>query len=503
MDAQGIAFIARDVAIVCDRDANALRILHVTEDGSFRLLTHDPDHRDQNRFALERPFGIATLWRFDEHEPDSADVPVAVVAVTEYDKTSLLILLILQDNDKHDEVYSVTRGFRIFIGGSAMPTSSLVLRSLRGVAAVAVRKVGIGVLRSRRKAAIESAEADSDEDAIETARQTFARDSNKSFMVYVTRDASGEARVRSDVVALDLAPLLKHVLMGSPEVDGISQEAGDSAFETLTIRGSILAHLGAGERAGPVTVDANGLVCAAEAHRVIKCLGANASASTAASATAFVEGEAFAGDTNDGAWWPGAQPRDGIASQATFGHIGALAVDPCGRTLFGIDNGRSDPASSGVHVTIFKVAHLCGLSKWFSAWRSQTECFGERDPTMKDDAAYRTAKPRLWHEMLPELERSAAEIDAISQKMHDATGRDHLNGSHLMMETRALKAQTQYSVPSMRAVHSLLEAIDNDSDRDEEREGTVADKLDPRTVTEHETELWWALVRRHIDSLAS
>ena len=215
-DAQGIAFIARDVAILCNRDANALRILHVTEDGSFRLFTHDPDDRDKNRFAIERPFGVATLWRFDEHEPDSTDDPVAAVAVTEYDKTSLLILLISQDNEKHDEAYSVTRGFRIVIGGSAISSSSLVPRRLRGVAAVPVRKVGIGVLRSRRKAAIDVAEADGDEDAIETAHQAFARDSNKSFMVYVTRDATGEARARSDVVELDLGPLLKRVLMGSP-----------------------------------------------------------------------------------------------------------------------------------------------------------------------------------------------------------------------------------------------------------------------------------------------
>lgn len=154
-------------------------------------------------------------------------------------------------------------------------------------------------------------------------------------------------------------------------------------------------------------------------------------------------------------------------------------------------------------MTIFKVAHLCGLSKWFNVWRSRIECLGERDPTMKDDGAYCKERPRLWHEMLPELERSAAEIEEISQRVYDATGRDRLNGSHLMMETNALRAQTRHSVPSMRAVHSHLEAIDNDSQGYQEREGTVADKLDPRTVTEHETELWWALVRRHIGSLAS
>ena len=48
------------------------------------------------------------------------------------------------------------------------------------------------------------------------------------------------------------------------------------------------------------------------------------------------------------------------------------------------------------------------------------------------------------------------------------------------------RAQTQITVPSMRAVNTHINDLDPN----------VAARLDPRAVTEKECELWWALVRR-------
>jgi hypothetical protein len=223
--AQGIAFIAREVAVVCDCAANALRILHVNEDGSFQVhISKDK----LPKFEIEKPFGVATLVRLDATEPDSGD-PRAVVAVTEYDRSTLLILMIEQNARLASKPYSVTRAFRISLQVAASPGP---LRPLRGVAGSCTRRTNITVLRNRRDASIAAGEGNAA--AIAAAHAQFAEDSRTPSKVYVTRQGSGvisreeesnakkpkpsTSRPRSDVVAMDIATVLAALSPGSTTV---------------------------------------------------------------------------------------------------------------------------------------------------------------------------------------------------------------------------------------------------------------------------------------------
>ena len=435
--AQGIAFIAREVAVVCDCAANALRILHVNEDGSFQVhISKDK----LPKFEIEKPFGVATLVRLDATEPDSGD-PRAVVAVTEYDRSTLLILMIEQNARLASKPYSVTRAFRISLQVAASPGP---LRPLRGVAGSCTRRTNITVLRNRRDASIAAGEGNAA--AIAAAHAQFAEDSRTPSKVYVTRQGSGvisreeesnakkpkpsTSRPRSDVVAMDIATVLAALSPGSTTVPTGVTAMQDGSKE-ISLRGTILAHLAVDENAGPVTVDANDVVFAAERHRIIKCIAATQGASP----TATIEGEPYAGDSSDSAWWPGAQPKDGDATRCTFGDVAAIAAWPCGRTLFCLDGG------GGVSPSLSKVGPLWGLAEWFRLWRTQAEFFGEKDPTMMDDPAYcARAPPKFDDENLRVLEETAQQLDEIDRSRREAVGLNHVHGPYMAMDTNSLRS---------------------------------------------------------------
>ena len=425
-DATSCAFLAREVVLVSDRNENKLHILHVNGDAAFEVHIS----KMLGEFKIEEPFAVATVVRLDATEPGQGALPRAIVAVTEYNRPTLLLLVIEQNQGSVRKPYTVTRACRIQVAGRAKAT---MRRNLRGVAALPIRRTNISVLRARRDEAISTAqramvddsdrEAD-DDDAIATARQQFETDSRTSSKVAFSRLGSGADREsRSDVVEIDITPVLP--LLNASATSLSKRMRGE---EEVSLDGTLLAHLAEGEDAGAVAIDANEAAYAAEKHRVIKCVGAGVS-----STATFIEGQPHAGSVAPGATWWGSQPKDGIAAESTFGSIAALAAWPCGTTLFGLD------AGDGVAAGLFKIAHLRGLARWFDAWRGQCESFGEKDPTMKDDPTYRAKEPPTWTEALEELERTARILDGIMQSRLDALGRDHVNGPHAMMDTNSLR----------------------------------------------------------------
>lgn len=502
---RGICFIAREVAVVCDVTASTLKVVHVNDQpGWFQLRISETR---LSSFQIERPYGIATLRRLDAMAPNPNQRNPnhrAIVAVTEYDRPTILLLSIEQDKSSRTKPYTVTAAVRV--GILPVPRSQ---RLLRGVAGQCIRRTTISVLRARRDAAIEAADDAEDSDAaVAAAHAQFAADSRTSPKVIVTRDGHGggsDSISRSDVVVIDAAPILESFVTGKPLAGATRQSDGS---EKISVEGTTLAHLAVGESAGAVAVDADGVVYAAEQHRIIKCVGASGASSTGAGATAIIEGEHYAGG---GDWWPGAQPKDGTASHCTIGDTVALAAWPCGRTLFCLDKG------GGVSASLSKIGPLDGLATWFRLWRTQAECLGEKDPTMATDPEYRKKEPPKWdEENLAVLERTATELDAIDQRVCDANGRGHVNGPFMAMDSNSLRsrqtcelliilsltsrrslclslsaisrrtrAQTQISVQSMRAVFSRVRAIDPE----------VAEQLDPSAVREVECERWWATVR--------
>jgi hypothetical protein len=425
-DACGCTFLAREVALVSDRSDNKLHILHVNDDAAFEVNISST----LGDFQIEEPFGVAAVVRLDATEPGPKVLPRAIVAVTECNRSTLLLLVIEQNKGSLTKPYTVTRACRIQVAGQAKAT---MRRMLRGVAALPIRRINISVLRARRDEAIsvaeqamsddESANGDVD-DAIAAARRQFEADSRTSSKVAFSRLGCGaNTESRSDIVEIDVARVLDMLNETATSVN--KRMRGE---ETVSLNGALLAHLAEGENAGAVAIDANEVVYAAETHRVIKCGGAGANATAT-----FIEGEPHAGSVAPGATWWGSQPKDGIAAESTFGSIAALAAWPCGTTLFGLDAGE------GVAAGLFKIASLRGLAKWFDAWRGQIESFGEKDPTMKGDPAYCAKEPPTWTEALTELERTARILDGIMQSRLDALGREHVNGPHAMMDTNSLR----------------------------------------------------------------
>ena len=404
-DASGIAFIARDVAIVSDCNENELKILHLTnEPGTFTL---------QSRFQIERPYGVATIERLDATAPGSSSNPRAVVAVTEYERSTLLILFIEQSALVR-KPYAVHRAFRVSIAGPALSSHFL---PLRGVAALSMRRVAISVLRARRDQAI--SDAGDDTAAVDAARSKFTTDSHTSTKVYVTRQGNGGTASRSVVIELDIASVLTKATTAAPAA--LPAQNAQHKTEEMALNGTVIARLEVNSDAGPVSMDANEhVLAAASPPRIIRCVGDRA-----------IDGEPFAG-TDEG-WWPNAQPKDGVATQSTFGCVVGLAAFPVGRTVFGLDGG------GGVANSMFKLTNLDGCAKWVTACRTQYECFGGNDPTMMDDATYRSRRAPGWGETLPNLAESARTLDEMLQRRLDAIGLDYVHGPHLWMDANSLR----------------------------------------------------------------
>ena len=496
-DARGICFIARDVTVVCDVTASTLKVLHGNDQPGWFLLQISETRL--RTFQIERPYGISALRRLDAIVPDPNHrnpTHRATVAVTEYDRPTVLLLSIEQDSNNRRKPYTVIAAIRVGI----LPTPQSQ-RFLRGVASQCIRRTTISVLRARRDAAVEAAGDANDDDAtdaaVAAAHAQFAADSRTSSKVIVTRDGHGggsDSDSRSDVVVIDVALVLASFATGTPLAGATRQSDGS---EKISLEGMTIAHLAAGESAGAVAVDADGLVYAAEKHRIIKCVGASGASSASATATNIIEGELYAGG---GEWWPGAQPKDGTADHCTIGDAVGLAAWPCGRTLLCLDKG------GGVGASLSKIGPLDGLATWFRLWRTQAECLGETDPTMAADPEYCKKEPPKWdEENLTVLERTAAELGAIDQRVCDANGRGHSwrwTQTHSGQIVRTLRvpnvwlslsiprlisrAQTQISVRSMREVLTRVRAIHPE----------VAEQLDPSAVREVECEWWWATVRR-------
>ena len=424
----GIAFIAREVAILCDRDANEIRIIHTdpkSGNAVYNLQFHhhrggggyDSDESD-GEFRINRPHGVATIARLDAAEPGQA--PFAIVAVTEFEQSALLILVIEQDETESTAPYSATRVVRVSLVGPGVRTPHHL--PLRGVTALCMRRVAISVLRARRDGALEGCSNVPQRTAI---KEQFQNDSATSTLVYVTRQGV-DASEPSVVLEVDVAPVIT-----SATIPGTTHRRDGS--ENVSLSATVVTKLQGA--AGPVAVDQNQDVYA----RQRPCQISQSSKSTDDGRWSTSN---FAGSV-DGASSqsspPNKQPKDGEASRATFGTVAAFAAFPCGRTLFGVDSQTAQNAQSRVRPSIFKVANLDGFARWARPWNTQLGCFGERDPTRSNEEGYLETPPRLWGSMLPDLEASGRELDAIMQARLDAIGFDSAQGPLLAMDTGSLR----------------------------------------------------------------
>ena len=424
----GIAFIAREVAILCDRDANEIRIIHTdpkSGNAVYNLQFHhhrggggyDSDDSD-GEFRINRPHGVATIARLDAAEPGQA--PFAIVAVTEFEQSALLILVIEQDETESTAPYSATRVVRVSLVGPGVRTPHHL--PLRGVTALCMRRVAISVLRARRDEALEGCSSVPQRTVV---KEQFQNDSATSTLVYVTRQGV-DASEPSVVLEVDVAPVIT-----SATIPGTTHRRDGS--ENVSLSATVVTKLQGA--AGPVAVDQNQDVYA----RQRPCQISQSSKSTDDGRWSTSN---FAGSV-DGASSqsspPNKQPKDGEASRATFGTVAAFAAFPCGRTLFGVDSQTAQNAQSRVRPSIFKVANLDGFARWARPWNTQLGCFGERDPTRSNEEGYLETPPRLWGSMLPDLEASGRELDAIMQARLDAIGFDSAQGPLLAMDAGSLR----------------------------------------------------------------
>ena len=435
-DLSGIAFLAREVAIVCDRNRGQLRVLHVnpTKGDAVFLL--------QSSFTIERPSGVATLARLDATEPKQT--PFAFVAVTERDLSTLLIIKITQGRLQR-KPYSASRAVHIQLGG---PVASLQLLTLRGGCGTSRGNVGFSVLRARREMELEAAAGEAV--AAKAARDKYASDARPSSKVFVTRQGVSE----SSVIEVDVADVLS-----GTRIEGTTRRADGS--EHCVISSRLVATLSS--KASAITVDLHGDVYAVDRNgqQIKKC---------SRDAASGWEVSLYAGPGTPTPLARNQQPKDGHAVSSTFGEVVALAAWPCGRTLFGLDYSSS---------SLFKVANLDGFAEFASLWRSLYRCHGILDPLVEGDTP-----PTNWGEVLPIIERDSRRLDALHQQQCDALGLDHLQGNQMWMDTNSLRAQTQVSTSSMRAAYEYVYALDQ----------AVAAKMDTQTVQEKVAELWFALV---------
>ena len=128
---RGICFIAREVAVVCDVTASTLKVVHVNDQpGWFQLRISETR---LSSFLIERPYGIATLRRLDAMAPNPNQRNPnhrAIVAVTEYDRPTILLLSIEQDKSSRTKPYTVTAAVRV--GILPVPRSQRLLRGVAG-----------------------------------------------------------------------------------------------------------------------------------------------------------------------------------------------------------------------------------------------------------------------------------------------------------------------------------------------------------------------------------
>ena len=397
VDASGIAFLAQEVAVLCERGDSRLRVIHTDP------ANGDAVYKVESPYRLYQPSDVATITRLDAVETGRGQKPTATIAVIESGQTTLLILVIEQGSLQL-KPYSATRAVRINLTG---PARSLGIKQpLRCVATMPLRRVNIGVLRGRRDAAIEAASNRAEEAA---ARAAFTADSTTSTLVYVTRQGAGGTDSPSSVIEVDVAGVLAGGTIG-----GMTRTNDRS--EKVDLRATKVADLIG--RAGPVAVDQNNDVYVTnhDANRIDLCSKSNGTWNVSI----------YAGsDTRT----LRAQPKDGVAAQSSFGSVTCIAAWPCGRGIFGAD---------GISKSVFKIANLDGFSLWATLWRKAYECFGLLDPTRKGESGY-PGRHRLWSEILADLESSAGDLRAIHQARCDATGCPTLQGPVLGMDTNSLR----------------------------------------------------------------
>ena len=449
----GIAFIALEVVVITETDQSTLRVLHVHPskgDAAYTLQgigpsKGDSDDSDDNgggHLELERPCAIATITRLGAVEGNEA--PFAYVAVAEHDRTELLILKITQNASSRTKPYTVTRAVRIRLGGM----SAGLARPLRGVAAMPIGRVGIGVMREERDKAVK--EAGNDAAGVRQARTHFQQRSKTCSFVYMT----ARGTLESSVLEVDVAS----VLSSGAVIRGATRRSDGS--QVIELAAGLVTSLPSAA-AGPITIDVALNVYARQGRKIVKCTkGSDGQWSTTD----------FAGSNTPLA--PGSHPKDGVSEHATYGSIEGIAAFPCGQTLFALD---------GIQLSLSKITNLDGLRKWAMYWATYYECFGLR--AWKDDGAV-----KLWGEMLPDLEACAKELDDMHQRSLDRFGFNFIQGPQLGMSTISLRAQTRTSVQSMRSAYEFIRNLDPE----------VAALLDARVATEMEAELWWALVSRSV-----
>lgn len=83
------------------------------------------------------------------------------------------------------------------------------------------------------------------------------------------------------------------------------------------------------------------------------------------------------------------------------------------------------------------------------------------------------------------LEQNAAKLEAMARERSDAIGYKFGQGPNLMQDTNVLAAHTVTTVKSMRTAYEDVRALD----------ARAAEKMNPGSVTERETELHWAHAR--------